>query len=90
MTYTNNPPYILLLFFIGGSYGISWGSLPTIYPSPPLKHPLPTPVSPLLYDTLSGGKRGVNPLNLDKSFLFEKSPLYVEKIFWKNWIFIHT
>jgi hypothetical protein len=41
---------------------------------------------------MTGGKRGVNPLNLDKSFLFEKSPLYDKKnsgkILWKIGVFI--
>jgi hypothetical protein len=59
--------------------------VPTYYiPLPPTKTPPPYPRIPPLYDTLSGGKRGVNPLNLDKSFLFEKSPLYVDKIFWEK------
>jgi hypothetical protein len=33
---------------------------------------------------LSGPKRGVNPLNLDKSFLFEKSPYMSIKFFGKK------
>ena len=57
-----------------------WFGIP---PSPYISYllPPPSPVSPLLYDTLSGVKRGVNP-SLQVCTI--KNGIYVKKYFWKN------
>lgn len=67
MTYTNIPPYILLLFYRGW---VTYIYPPTVvwHTLPPTKSGDSSPVSPLLSDILSGPKRGVNPPNIDIPF----------------------
>ena len=49
--------------------------------TPPLNNGGPLPRIPPLTDTMSGVKKGVNPLNLAILFLNKKWPLYPVKIF---------
>jgi len=64
--------------------GTYMGGLSVWHTPSPLKCGGPLPRIPPLTDTMTGVKKGVNPLNLDKSFLFEKPPLYINKIFWEK------
>ena len=50
----------------------------------PLNMMGPLPRIPPLTDTLTGVKKGVNPLNLVKSFLIKKSPYMSKKLFGKK------
>ena len=50
----------------------------------PLENGGPLPRIPPLTDTMTGVKKGVNPLNLVKSFLIKKSPYMSKKLFGKK------
>ena len=60
------------------------GGLSVWHTPSPLKSGGPLPRIPPLYDTLTGVKKGVNPLNLVKSFLNKKSPFMFKKLFGKK------
>ena len=61
-----------------------WGVYLFGIPPPPIKRGGPLPRIPPLSDIKSGVKRGVNPLNLVKSFLIEKFPCIPLKFFGKK------
>ncbi len=64
--------------------GTYMGGLSNWHTPSPLKCGGSLPRIPPLTDTMSGVKRGVNPLNLVKSFLIEKSPYMSIKFFGKK------
>ena len=74
--FTNSYKHFLLISL--------WGGLSDWHTTPSLKCGGPLPRIPPLTDTMSGVKKGVNPLNLVKSFLIKKSPYMSKKLFGKK------